>query len=242
MRDLNQGPRLHPRGRSQRPDLGRVRAGQRPRARAAGRDGRHERGARLSARRAPSRTSWAMSPRCRTRTSRRCATQGKEPDPILLHPGFRIGKQGIEKALDAELRGTPGGRASRSTPGAPDPGQRGGPRVLEPLPGKDVVLTTGRPTSRTARWRCSGTGRAARPLLMDSRNGDIRVHGLVARVRSEPVRGRSARADLQAAERVRAASRCSTSAITWHLSARIDLQDVHVLAGSARGSQRPSGA
>jgi len=30
------------------------------------------------------------------------------PDPIMLHPGFRIGKQGVEKALDAELRGRAG--------------------------------------------------------------------------------------------------------------------------------------
>jgi len=30
------------------------------------------------------------------------------PDPIMLHPGFRIGKQGVEKALDAQLRGRPG--------------------------------------------------------------------------------------------------------------------------------------
>lgn len=30
------------------------------------------------------------------------------PDPIMLHPGFRIGKQGVEKALDAHLRGRPG--------------------------------------------------------------------------------------------------------------------------------------
>ncbi|OYW73857.1 MAG: penicillin-binding protein 2, partial [Asticcacaulis sp. 32-58-5] len=31
-------------------------------------------------------------------------------DPILLHPGFRIGKQGIEKAFDKELRGVAGAR------------------------------------------------------------------------------------------------------------------------------------
>jgi penicillin-binding protein 2 len=35
---------------------------------------------------------------------------GKTPDPIMLHPGFRIGKQGVEKALDLELRGRPGAR------------------------------------------------------------------------------------------------------------------------------------
>ena len=35
---------------------------------------------------------------------------GKPVDPIMLHPGFRIGKQGVEKALDQELRGRPGAR------------------------------------------------------------------------------------------------------------------------------------
>lgn len=33
---------------------------------------------------------------------------GPDPDPILYHPGFRIGRQGVEKAFDAELRGKPG--------------------------------------------------------------------------------------------------------------------------------------
>ncbi|WP_293682661.1 penicillin-binding protein 2 [uncultured Phenylobacterium sp.] len=35
---------------------------------------------------------------------------GKSPDAIVLHPGFRIGKQGVEKAFDLELRGRPGAR------------------------------------------------------------------------------------------------------------------------------------
>src|ERR1700761_375957 len=30
---------------------------------------------------------------------------GDNPDPLLLNPGFRIGKTGVEKALDAQLRG-----------------------------------------------------------------------------------------------------------------------------------------
>ncbi len=35
---------------------------------------------------------------------------GPNADPILLNPGFRIGKQGVEKAYDLNLRGTPGAR------------------------------------------------------------------------------------------------------------------------------------
>ncbi|MDP3660127.1 penicillin-binding protein 2 [Phenylobacterium sp.] len=35
---------------------------------------------------------------------------GPNSDPILLHPGFRIGRQGVESAFDQELRGKPGAR------------------------------------------------------------------------------------------------------------------------------------
>ncbi len=36
--------------------------------------------------------------------------EGPDPGPLLYHPGFRIGKTGVEKAFDRELRGRPGGR------------------------------------------------------------------------------------------------------------------------------------
>lgn len=35
---------------------------------------------------------------------------GPNSEPIMLNPGFRIGKQGVEKAFDLQLRGRPGGR------------------------------------------------------------------------------------------------------------------------------------
>jgi penicillin-binding protein 2 len=35
---------------------------------------------------------------------------GPNSDPVMLHPSFRIGKQGVEKAFDLELRGKPGAR------------------------------------------------------------------------------------------------------------------------------------
>ncbi|MCR5880958.1 penicillin-binding protein 2 [Phenylobacterium sp. J367] len=35
---------------------------------------------------------------------------GPNSDPIMLHPSFRIGKQGVEKAFDLDLRGKPGAR------------------------------------------------------------------------------------------------------------------------------------
>ena len=71
--------------------------------------------------------------------ARKAAPDG-QIDPLLLHPGFRIGKSGVEQALDAELRGRPGGqkievdsvgRVIREDPA----GDR------KPTPGSDVVLT-----------------------------------------------------------------------------------------------------
>ena len=34
----------------------------------------------------------------------------KEPNPLLITPGFKIGKEGLEETLDRRLRGTPGGQ------------------------------------------------------------------------------------------------------------------------------------
>lgn len=36
--------------------------------------------------------------------------KGEQPPSILFNPGFRIGRQGIEKALDTDLRGVAGGK------------------------------------------------------------------------------------------------------------------------------------
>jgi penicillin-binding protein 2 len=41
-------------------------------------------------------------------SDRDVAAAGRNPDPLLHHPSFRIGKQGVEKALDAVLRGKSG--------------------------------------------------------------------------------------------------------------------------------------
>ena len=35
---------------------------------------------------------------------------GPNSEPIMLNPGFRIGKQGVEKSFDLDLRGRPGAR------------------------------------------------------------------------------------------------------------------------------------
>ena len=41
----------------------------------------------------------------------------KSKDPLLLTPGFKIGKQGLEKTLEPYLRGTPGGQRIEVTAG-----------------------------------------------------------------------------------------------------------------------------
>jgi penicillin-binding protein 2 len=73
-------------------------------------------------------------------SDRDVAAAGLNPDPMLHHPGFRIGKQGVEKALDAVLRGKSGavktevdayGREVRKDPEGD----------IKPVPGKAVVLS-----------------------------------------------------------------------------------------------------
>lgn len=39
----------------------------------------------------------------------------KEKDPLLITPGFKVGKDGIEKVLDAKMRGQPGAKRSEVT-------------------------------------------------------------------------------------------------------------------------------
>ena len=64
------------------------------------------------------------------------AKTGPNADPILLNPGFRIGRQGVEKAYDLNLRGKPGakkvevdvkGRVVRDDPGGDVPATAGAP-------------------------------------------------------------------------------------------------------------------
>lgn len=73
-------------------------------------------------------------------SDRDVAAAGLNPDPLLHHPGFRIGKQGVEKALDTVLRGKSGavktevdalGREIRKDPEGD----------INPVAGKTVVLS-----------------------------------------------------------------------------------------------------
>ena len=93
---------------------------------------------------------------------------GEDPEPIFLHPGFRIGKMGVEKALDEDLRGTAG--ANRVEVDA-----RGQvikvAGTVEPKPGKDVVLTLDADAQQRAIEVFGYESGAA--VAMDIRNGDI---------------------------------------------------------------------
>jgi penicillin-binding protein 2 len=96
---------------------------------------------------------------------------GPDEDQTLLHhPGFRIGKQGVEKALDLQLRGQKGGqkvevdakgRAVRKDPAGD----------VKAVPGKDVVLTLDVDVQNRAMEVFGEDSGAA--VMMDCRTGDI---------------------------------------------------------------------
>ena len=94
-----------------------------------------------------------------------------DEDPVMRVPGFRIGKAGIEKGLDRELRGSPGtinyevdahGRVIRELSSTPS------------LRGKDVVLTIDQELQAIALKRIEGL-RVASIVVMDVLTGGILV-------------------------------------------------------------------
>lgn len=91
-----------------------------------------------------------------------------EGDPLLELPGFRIGKSGIERAVDRELRGRAGalhvevnafGRVIREI--GRIPGE----------PGKDVVLTLDMEVQRVAQEQLAGESGSA--VVIDVHTGEI---------------------------------------------------------------------
>ncbi len=95
---------------------------------------------------------------------------GPNVDPIMLHPSFRIGKQGVEKAFDLDLRGKPGaekvevdanGRQVREDPDGNIPS----------TPGMEIQLTLDLDVQLRAE-EVFGTESGA-AVVMDCRNGDI---------------------------------------------------------------------
>ncbi|MEM1133668.1 MAG: penicillin-binding protein 2 [Pseudomonadota bacterium] len=91
-----------------------------------------------------------------------------EPNPLLITPGFKIGKDGLEKQFEQELRGEPGARRVEVT-------ARG--RVVRDLekrddvPGDPVKLTIDAELQRYAARRLGEESGSV--IVMDCKNGDI---------------------------------------------------------------------
>ena len=95
---------------------------------------------------------------------------GGEPDPLLYNPGFRIGRQGVEKAFDVPLRGKAGaqkqevdsrGRVVRQDPGGDIPA----------VPGREIRLTLDADIQNRALEVMGEESGAI--VMMDCRNGDL---------------------------------------------------------------------
>jgi len=95
---------------------------------------------------------------------------GPNPDPVLLNPGFRIGRQGVERALDQPLRGRAGatkaevdalGRVVKMDPSGDIPA----------APGKEVQLTLDADIQNRALEVMGNESGAI--VVMDCRNGDL---------------------------------------------------------------------
>jgi penicillin-binding protein 2 len=95
---------------------------------------------------------------------------GPNSDPILLNPGFRIGRQGVEQAFDLDLRGKPGAQKvevdANGHEVATDPAGD-----IKAIPGKEIVLTLDSDVQNRAMEVFGDESGAA--VMMDCRNGDI---------------------------------------------------------------------
>jgi penicillin-binding protein 2 len=95
---------------------------------------------------------------------------GPNADPILLNPGFRIGRQGVEQAFDLPLRGKPGAQkvevdANGHEVSADPAGD------IKAIPGQEIVLTLDSDIQNRAMEVFGEESGAA--VMMDCRNGDI---------------------------------------------------------------------
>lgn len=95
---------------------------------------------------------------------------GEEVPQILFNPGFRIGRQGVERALDTQLRGVEGGnRVEVDASGRVVAEDVGGSRPA--VPGDEVILTLDADIQNRA-LDVFGE-EAGGCVVMDVRNGDI---------------------------------------------------------------------
>jgi penicillin-binding protein 2 len=95
---------------------------------------------------------------------------GPNADPIMLNPGFRIGKQGVEKAFDLDLRGKAGAKKVevdvKGRVVSQDP--RGD---IPPTPGAPIRLTLDSDIQNRALEVFGEDSGAA--VVMDCRSGDV---------------------------------------------------------------------
>lgn len=92
----------------------------------------------------------------------------KEKNPLLITPGFKIGKDGMEKQYEAMLRGTPGARRAEVTASGKivrDLDMR------EDVPGKTLKLTINSQLQDYAARRIGLESAAV--VVIDCQNGDI---------------------------------------------------------------------
>ncbi|HUZ14129.1 MAG TPA: penicillin-binding protein 2 [Caulobacteraceae bacterium] len=95
---------------------------------------------------------------------------GPNSDPILLNPGFRIGKQGLEKTYDLDMRGKPGAKKVEVD-------VKG--RVVREDPGGDLAATPGEPLTLTVDADVQNRAlevfgiESGAAVMMDCRTGDL---------------------------------------------------------------------
>lgn len=96
--------------------------------------------------------------------------KGQTPPPILFNPGFRVGRQGLEKSLDTALRGEAGGnRVEVDARGRVVGEDLAGSRPA--VQGSEIVLTLDNDIQQRA-LEVFGE-EAGSCVVMDVRNGDI---------------------------------------------------------------------
>jgi penicillin-binding protein 2 len=95
---------------------------------------------------------------------------GPNSEAILLHPGFRIGRQGVEKAFDLDLRGKPGARKVEVDANGREVRQDENGDIPY-TPGKKIQLTLDVDIQNRALEVMGDESGAI--VVMDVRNGDL---------------------------------------------------------------------
>jgi penicillin-binding protein 2 len=95
---------------------------------------------------------------------------GPNAEPIMLHPGFRIGRQGVEKAFDLDLRGRPGAQKVEVDAKGHEVRQDSGGDIPA-IPGKQIQLSLDADIQTRALEVFGEESGAA--VMMDCRTGDV---------------------------------------------------------------------